>query len=64
MHIDVEVERICTGASIIVCIVVGVNATLSVDDIMPSVLLAGIMVEGVVCAVVDCEVECVNVGAS
>ena len=57
-------QGICARTDIIVCIVIGVYATLSVDDIMPSVLLAGIMVEGVVCAVVDCEVEGVNIGAS
>ena len=61
---DVEVESICTGAVIDVSIVVGVGAALVVDDIMPSVLLTGILVIGVVCAVIDCEVECVNVSAS
>ena len=32
-------------------------------DIMPSVLLTGILVIGVVSAVIDCEVECVDIGA-
>ena len=62
--IDVEVESICTGAAIDVSIVVGVGAALVVVDIMPSVLLTGIMVIGVVCAVIDCEVKSVDVGAS
>ena len=61
--IDVEVESICTGAAIDVSIVVGVGAALVVVDIMPSVLLTGIMVIGVVCAVIDCEVECVDICA-
>ena len=60
---DVEVESICTGAVIDVSIVVGVGAALVVDDIMPSVLLTGILVIGVVSAVIDCEVECVDICA-
>ena len=60
---DVEVESICTGAAIDVSIVVGVGAALVVVDIMPSVLLTGILVIGVVCAVIDCEVECVDICA-
>ena len=61
---DVEVESICTGAAIDVSIVVGVGAALVVVDIMPSVLLTGILVIGVVGAVIDCEVKRVNVSAS
>ena len=57
-------ESVSAEATIIVCIVVGVSAALDVDDIMPSVLLAGIMVIGVVSAVIYCEVEGVNVSAS
>ena len=64
MLIDVEEESICTGAAIDVSIVVGVGAALIVDDIMPSVLLTGILVIGVVGAVIDCEVKRVNVIAS
>ena len=60
---DVEVESICTGAAIDVSIVVGVGAALVVVDIMPSVLLAGILMEGVMSAVMDYEVEGVNIGA-
>jgi hypothetical protein len=63
MLIDVEVESICTGAAIDVSIVVGVGAALIVVDIMPSVLLASILVIRVVGAVIDCEVEGVDVGA-
>ena len=61
---DVEVESICTGAAIDVSIVVGVGAALIVVDIMSSVLLTGILVIGVVGAVIDCEVKRVNVSAS
>ena len=64
MLIDVEVESICTGAAIDVSIVVGVGAALVVVDIMPSVLLTGILVIGVVGAVIDCEEKRVNVSAS
>jgi len=64
MLIDVEVESICTRAAIDVSIVVGVGAALIVDDIMPRVLLTGILVIGVVGAVIDCEVKRVNVSAS
>ena len=56
-------QGVCARTAIIVCIVIGVNATLSIVDFMPSVLLAGILVIGVVGAVIDCEVEGVNVGA-
>ena len=63
MLIDVEVESICTRAAIDVSIVVGVGAALIVDDIMPSVLLTGILVIGVVRSVVNCQVEGVDVGA-
>ena len=61
---DVEVESICTGAAIDVSIVVGVGAALIVYDIVPSVLFTGILVIGVVGAVIDCEVKRVNVSAS
>ena len=61
---DVEVESICTGAAIDVSIVVGVGAALVVVDIMPSVLLAGILMEGVMSAVMDYEVKSVNICAS
>ena len=60
---DVEVESICTGAAIDVSIVVGVGAALIVDDIMPSVLLTGILVIGVVRTVVNCQVEGIGIGA-
>ena len=45
---NVEVEGVRTWAIIVVCIVECVCTTLSIDDIMPSVLLAGILVIGVV----------------
>ena len=60
---DVEVESICTGAAIDVSIVVGVGAALIVVDIMPSVLLTGILVIGVVRTVVNCQVEGIGIGA-
>ena len=63
MLIDVEEESICTGAAIDVSIVVCVGATLIVYDIMPSVLLTGILVIGVVRSVVNCQVEGIGIGA-
>ena len=63
MLINVEVEGVCARASIVVCIVICICAALSVVDIVPCILLAGILVIGVVGAVIDCEVEGVNVGA-
>ena len=43
-----EMKGVRTWAIIVVCIVECVCTTLSIDDIMPSVLLAGILVIGVV----------------
>ena len=59
-----EVQRVSAGAAFVVCIVVGVCATLSVVDIVPCILFASILMIGVVSAVIDCEVEGVNVSAS
>ena len=60
---DVEVEGVCTLAIVVIAIVVGVSSTQVVVYIVPSVLLTGILVIGVVCAVIDCEVECVDICA-
>ena len=60
---DIEVESVSAGASIIVCIVIGVNATLSIVDFVPRELFTGILVIRVVGAVIDCQVEGVDVGA-
>ena len=64
MLTDVEVEGVSAGASIIVCKVVIICATLSIVDFMPRVLLASILMEGVMSAVMDYEVKSVNIGAS
>ena len=45
---DVEVEGVCTLAIVVIAIVVGVSSTQVVVYIVPSVLLAGILVIGVV----------------
>ena len=58
-----EVQGVSARAIIVVCIIIGVGTTLVVVYIMPNVLLASILVIGVVRAVIDCEVEGVNVGA-
>ena len=60
---DCEVQGVSARAIIVVCIIIGVGTTLVVVYIMPNVLLASILVIGVVRAVIDCEVEGVNVGA-
>ena len=57
-------QGVCARTYIVVCIVVGVCATLSVVDIVPCILFASILMIGVVGAVIDCEVEGVNVSAS
>ena len=56
-------EGVSAGASIIVCIVVSVCATLGIVDFVPRELFTGILVIRVVGAVIDCEVEGVDVGA-
>ena len=60
---DCEEQGVCAGASIVICIVIGVCATLSIVDFVPCILFASIMMIGVVGAVVDCEVEGIDVGA-
>ena len=57
-------QGVCARASIVVCIVICICAALSVVDIVPCVLFASILMEGVICAVMDYEVEGVNIGAS
>ena len=61
---DVEVEGVRARTIVVIAIVVGVSSTQVVVYIVPSVLLASILVIGVVCAVIDCEVKSVDVGAS
>ena len=56
-------QGICAGAAIDVYIVIDVGATLVVTYVMPSVLFTGLLVISVVGAVIDSEVERVNVSA-
>ena len=60
---DCEVQGVCAGAAIVVCIVVSIRTALCVVDFVPCILFASIMIIGVVGAVVDCEVEGIDVGA-
>ena len=60
---DCEVQGVSAEASIVVCIVVSICTALRVVDIVPCILFASIMMIGVVGAVVDCEVEVIDVGA-
>ena len=50
---DREVERISGGATLLVIVVEGVNAGGSVCVVVPSVRVAGILGERLVCTVVD-----------
>ena len=53
---DREVKRVGTGATILVGIVEGVCTRGSVIVVVPSVGIAGILVERLVCALIDCQV--------
>ena len=57
-------QGVCARASIVVCIVICICAALSVVDIVPCILFASILMIGVVGAVINYEVEGVNVSAS
>ncbi len=61
---DSEVQGVSAWASIIVCIGESICTALSVVDVVPCILFASILMEGVICAVMDYEVEGVNIGAS
>ena len=51
-----EVERISGGATLLVEVVEGVNAGGSVSVVVPSVGVAGILVERLVCAMIDSQI--------
>ena len=53
---DCKMECIGTGATILVGIVEGVCTRGSVIVVVPSVGIAGILVERLVCALIDCQV--------
>jgi len=61
---DCEEQGVCAGAIIIVCIVVSIRTALCVVDIVPCILFASILMIVVVGAVINYEVEGVNIGAS
>ena len=58
-----EMKGIRTWAILVVCIVECVSTTLGIVDFVPSVLLTGILVIGVVRTVVNCQVEGIGIGA-
>ena len=58
-----EVQGICAGASVSVCVVIGVCSSRIVGLFMPRVLLACSLGFGIVRAVVDGEEKGVNVRA-
>ena len=63
MLTDVEVKCICAWAIVVIAIAVCVSSTQVVVYIVPSVLLTGILVIGVVRTVVNCQVEGIGIGA-
>ena len=63
MLTDVEVKCICAWAIVVIAIAVCVSSTQVVVYIVPSVLLTGILVIGVVRSVVNCQVEGIGIGA-
>ena len=58
-----EMKGIRSWAILVVCIVECVSTTLGIVDFVPRELFTGILVIRVVGAVIDCEVECVDIGA-
>ena len=56
-------QGVCARASIVVCIIICICAALSVVDIVPCILFASILMIGVVGAVINYEVEGIDVGA-
>ena len=63
MLTDVEVKCICAWAIVVIAIAVCVSSTQVVVYIVPSVLLTGILVIGIVRSVVNCQVEGIGIGA-
>ena len=53
---DREVECIGTRATLLVGVIEGVGARGSVSVVVPSVGVAGILVERLMCALVDCQI--------
>ena len=58
-----EVQSVCAGASVSVCVVIGICSSRIVGLFMPKVLLACTMGFCIVCSVVDGEEKGVNVPA-
>ena len=58
-----EVQSVCAGASVSVCVVIGIYSSRIVGLFMPRVLLACSLGFGIVRAMVDGEVKGVNVRA-
>ncbi len=56
MITDCKMERVSTGATLLVGVVEGVNARGGVSVVVPGVGVAGILCERLVCALVDCQI--------
>ena len=53
---DCKMESICTGATLLIGVVEGVDAGGSVIVVVPSVGVAGILLERLMCALVDSQI--------
>jgi len=62
--VNTEVQCVSTQTSVCVGIVVRVCTSLCVSGSVPSIAFTGLLIESVMGAVVDCEVQCVNNCAS
>ena len=63
MVADCQVQGVGTGAVVGVDVVVNVSTCLGIGAIVPCKGFASILIVCIVCAVVDCKIECVGVGA-
>ena len=63
MVADGQVQSICAGTVVCVGIVVYIGACLGIGAVVPSIVFAGVLVVCIVCAVVDCKIEGVDVCA-
>ena len=61
MVADGQVQSVGTGTVVGIDVIINVSACLGIGAIVPCIVVAGILVVGIVCAVVDCKVKGVDV---
>ena len=61
MVADCQVQGVCAWAVVGVDVVVCVCACLGICTVVPCIVLAGILIVGIMCTLVDCKIEGVNV---